>query len=152
MTRDDDLDAPVTRREFETELGYLRAGVDRIEKALAGHKPGLGNLITLGTLAIGLIVTGVQNFTRLSTLERWADDHQAFSSSKSAELDTGISDMRSRMRSTEKAIEEQEMQHRWMADVANLQVQRLEREAKLPPSDYWPLGQIGQATTSGDKE
>lgn len=145
MTREEDLDAPVTRREFETELGYLRAAVDRIERALAGHRPGLGNLITLGTLALGLIVTGVQNFTRLSTLERWAEDHQAFSEAKSAALDSAIAEHRSRLRGVEKAIEEQEMQHRWIADVFNLQIQRLEREGKLPPSDYWPLGQIGKA-------
>jgi len=109
--------------------------------------------IGLPTLAAFFAI--VVNMADTRALRTWADNHEKFSASKSAELDGGVGDARSRIRAVEKALEEQEMQHRWMADVANLQDQRLEQLVRLkhpeiPASDYWPLSQIGKAVPHGD--
>lgn len=150
MQGNDDLDAPVSRREFEARMDALAASVHELKDELAKRSPGLGNVLTLVAMGVTVVVTTVQSFSRVNSLEEWRAAHGRFSEEKAGALDSAVSDLRSRLRALEKAIEEQEMQHRWMADVTNLRDQELERLLRLkhpevPASDYWPLGEIGRA-------
>lgn len=168
----------VPRLEFEERLEQLDAKVERgftamgarfdalvqkLDEKAERRAPKLWEVIGIliaAVAGIGLPTLAaffaiVVNMADTRALQAWAESHSEFSTSKAAELDTGISDARSRIRAVEMAIEEQEMQHRWMADVANLQDQRLEQLVRLkhpevPASDYWPLQQIGKAVTKGD--
>lgn len=155
MTASDPLDAPVSRREFESAIHGISQQITALRADLDTRKPGLANLITLGVLIMSVVVAGVQNFSSTRALQTWADSHEAFSQAKAAEFARDISGLQSRQARNVTILDEQEMQHRWIADVFNLRMQHVEHTLRMlhpevPASDYWPLGEIGKATGAGE--
>lgn len=151
----DPLDSPVSRREFESAIHGISSQITALRADLDTRKPGLGNIITLGVLILSVVVTAVQNFSSTRALETWAASHEEFSQAKSSEFAHDISTLQARQAANITKIDEQEMQHRWIADVFSLRMQHFEHTIRMmhpevPASDYWPLGEIGKAT-GGDE-
>jgi hypothetical protein len=151
-----DPDGPISRREFESAVAGLTTAIQELKGELHKKAPGLGNLLTMGVLAVSVIVTTVRSFARLDGLDQWRQSHEGFSSAKSEEFANGIAALRARSEANREMLNEQEMQHRWIADAFNLQMQRIEhlvrmKHPDIPPSDYWPLGEIGRSmSAAGD--
>lgn len=159
----------VDRAEFEERMERLEnkfdvgfAGVTKqfaeltkkLDEREERRRPGLGIIIAaisgIGIPSACAIFAIVINMADTKTLQAWATSHAAFSESKANEFAAGISALREQQGRNVTKLDEQEMQHRWIADTFNLQTQRLEQMIRLqhpeiPASDYWPLSQIGQA-------
>ena len=166
---------PVTRREFE-EFGErvdesikeirieTRKGFAAIQSQLADQssrgKPSIQTLVLIGLPILSALIVGVQNFTRLDTLSSAYSGHVEETVRRIAQLE----ELRERTRANEQKQVEEEMQHRWIADVINLTHDCEERlhgaccvqcraagrpanEIEFPPSSYSPLAEIGQRLT-----
>ncbi len=145
-----DPEGSISRREFEGAIEQLGRSIAELKVALDKRNPGLANWLTIAAMVASVFYFGVTNSSRLEAVEEWKVGHESFSASKSDELERGIASLLATVSRNSEALKEQEMQHRWMADVTNLQDQRIEQLLRLhhpeiPASDYWPLQQIGQS-------
>lgn len=149
---DPDPEGPINRREFEQAFAGLTTAIAKIEKKIEEKAPGLGNMLTLGAMAVAVIVTFVQSSSRLNALDSWAQTHQQFSDAKSNEFAKGISELHATVEANKVALQEQATQNQWAADTQNMMDQLLDMRAQaaakgvaLSEIRYWPLGHIGKA-------
>lgn len=145
-----DPDGSISRREFEGAIEQLGKSIAEIKASLEKRNPGLANWLTIVAMIASVFYFGVTNSSRLEAVEEWKVGHAEFAASKSDELERGLAALLATVARNGEALNEQEMQHRWMADVTNLQDQRIEQlirmnHPEIPASDYWPLQQIGQS-------
>lgn len=183
----------IERPEFEQRFEDLNRKVDRgfdaVGSAIAAvskkieqrdeqsrPKPGLLIAATAG-IGIPMLLAAfalVRNMTQLEAVRTWADGHEQFSQAKSTELADTITSktaelgaelvrLREQQARNVTMLDEQEMQHRWIADVRNFEAtyqeaktgarcELCEREGRpsnlirFPARGYFPLQQIGQAS------
>jgi cytochrome c-type biogenesis protein CcmH/NrfG len=148
-----DPDGPISRREFESAVAGLTTAIQELKSEVHKKAPGLGNLLTMGVLAVSVIVTTVRSFARLDGLDQWRQSHEQFSTMKSDAFTEGISALERLAAMNREALKEQEMQHIAIATAVNLQDQRFEQILRMkfpdiPGTTYYPLEQIGQAVQS----
>lgn len=171
----------IERTEFEQRFKELNIKVDRgfdavsaavervsrkLEQREEQSKPKPGTVIgALAGIGIPMLLAAfalVRNMTQLEGIATWVKSHEQFSASKSEELAGAIAEMMKRQVENITRLDEQEMQHRWIADVNNSEhdyedrmarayCTRCEREGvasriHFDPRRYQPLGQIGHAT------
>lgn len=160
----------VQREEFEARLDQLDEKVERgflavgkrfdallakIDEKEQRRVPKLWEVLGLVVAAIaGIgIPTAIASFALVfnmadtRAIQSWMHGHQESSDLR----DASIAHVREEQTRVTTKLDEQEMQHRWMADALNLRFAAIERAIRMihpevPAFEYQPLNHIGQAT------
>lgn len=163
-------DQYVQREEFESRLDKLTEDVERgfnavgkrfdsllarLDEREQRRVPKLWEVLGLvvATIAGIGIPTAIASFALVfnmadtRTIQAWMHDHQQTADM----LGTSVAHVREEQTRVTTKLDEQEMQHRWMADSLNLRFAAIERAIRMihpevPAFEYQPLNHIGQAT------
>lgn len=162
------LETPVTRREFQEELGKIVSKIDELFRAKQVSWP---LILSFAAFAMGGVGFAIKSMVETSVVKAQSDSTAALvtkhdtaisamgsmlatTSEKASANAEAIAEMRERVRATEanlRAVQiENETQNRWAADVINLHADHLYAMVRvhhpdIPPPTYWPLGSIGDA-------
>lgn len=175
----------IERTEFEQRFKDLNIKVDRgfdgvssaiervsrkLEQREEQSRPRIGVVIAaIAGIGIPMLVAAfalVRNMTQLEGLRAWAEAHQDFSTMKTSELESALSKIREQQARNITRLDEQEMQHRWIADISNTEHDFEDRMARaycmkcqaegvasqihFDPRRYSPLQQIGMSSPGDD--
>ena len=179
MPTDDPRLDYIERPEFEQRFKELNIKVDRgfdglnsalarvvqkLEERDAERRPRLGTLIGafggIGIPALAAFFAIALNMADTKTLAASLATHLAFSERKADEFTAGITALRAQQSRNITMLDEQEMQHRWIADVMNTthdyearmasaycvkcDAEGVRSRIHLDPRGYSPLVHIGQ--------
>jgi hypothetical protein len=145
----DELDQPASRRELNAVVEQLRHLSAEIKDLVRDKQVSWPLIISILGLALVVLGFGIKNLVDVATVKSVAESSSA-----------SILELRERTRALEaheKAIQtENETQHKWLADVHNLELQRLDMMLALklhgwPGRSYFPLSKIGGADSINGK-